>query len=58
MFKIIKNGRVYSPDDLGQKDVRIAHDTILAVEDPAASTPLPFPVEVYDAAGKIIHDPF
>ena len=33
MVKIIKNGRVYSPDDLGQKDILIANDTILSVED-------------------------
>jgi beta-aspartyl-dipeptidase (metallo-type) len=53
MLKIIKNGKVYSPDDLGQKDILIANDTILSVED-QVSTDLPFPVEVYDAAGKII----
>jgi len=41
MLKIIKNGKVYSPDDLGQKDVFIVHDTILAVEEPAASNPHP-----------------
>lgn len=53
MFKIIKSGRIYSPDDLGQKDILIANDTIISVED-QGSTNLPFPVEIYDAAGKII----
>ncbi len=53
MFKIIKNGKVYSPDDLGRKDILIAGDTIFSVED-QVSPDLPPPVEVYDAAGKMI----
>ena len=39
MFKIIKNGRVYSPDDLGQKDILIANDTIISVEDQGFDQP-------------------
>ena len=53
-MKVIKNGRVYSPDDLGQKDILIAGDTILAVENRVSTDSLPFPVEVYDAGGKMI----
>ncbi len=53
-MKIIKNGRVYSPDDLGQKDILIAGDTILSVEDRVSTDSFPFPVEVYDAGGKMI----
>jgi len=53
MFKLIKNGKVYSPDDLGWKDILIVNDTIVSVED-HISTGFPFPVEVYDASGKMI----
>jgi beta-aspartyl-dipeptidase (metallo-type) len=54
MLKVIKNGRVYSPDDLGQKDILIAGDTILSVGNCVSTDSLPFPVEVYDARGKMI----
>ncbi len=54
MFKVIKNARVYSPDDLGRKEILIAGDTIAAVEDRVSTGSLPFPVEVYDAAGKLV----
>jgi beta-aspartyl-dipeptidase (metallo-type) len=54
MLKVIKNGRVYSPDDLGQKDILIAGDTILAVADRLSTESLPFPVEVYNAGGRMI----
>ena len=54
MLKVIKNGRVYSPDDLGRKDILIAGDTILSVEDRVSTDSLPSPVEVYDAGGKMI----
>ena len=54
MLKVIKNGRVYSPDDLGQKDILIAGDTILSVGSRVSTDSLPFPAEVYDAGGKMI----
>ena len=54
MVKIIRNGRVYSPADLGRKDILIAGDTILSVENRVSTDSLPFPVEVYDAGGKMI----
>jgi len=54
MLKVIKNGRVYSPHDLGQKDILIAGDTILLVEGRISTDSLPFPAEVYDAGGKMI----
>ncbi len=54
MLKVIKNGRVYSPGDLGQKDILIAGDTILLVESRVSTDSLPLPVEVYDAGGKMI----
>jgi beta-aspartyl-dipeptidase (metallo-type) len=54
MLKVIKNGRVYSPDDLGQKDILIAGDTILSVESRVSTGSLPFQAEVYDAGGKMI----
>jgi beta-aspartyl-dipeptidase (metallo-type) len=54
MLKVIKNGRIYSPDDLGRKDILIAGDTILSVEDRVSTDSLPSPVEVYDAGGKMI----
>jgi beta-aspartyl-dipeptidase (metallo-type) len=54
MLKVIKNGRVYSPDDLGQKDILIAGDTILLVEGRVSTDSLPLPAEVYDAGGKTI----
>ena len=54
MLKVIKNGRVYSPDDLGQKDILIAGDTILSVESRVSTDSLPLPAEVYDAGGKMV----
>ncbi len=54
MFKIIRNGTLYSPDDLGRKDILISADKIVAVEDRISTDSLPFPVEVYDAAGKLV----
>ena len=54
MLKVIKNGRVYSPDDLGQKDILIAGDTILSVESRVSTDSLPLPADVYDAGGKMI----
>ncbi len=53
MFKLIKNGRVYSPDDLGRKDILIAGEAIAEVADRIPAE-LPFPVEVFDASGKLV----
>ncbi len=54
MFKIIKNGRVYSPDDLGRKDILIVGEKIFSVEDRFSAASLPFPVETYDAEEKLV----
>ncbi|HSR11352.1 MAG TPA: amidohydrolase family protein, partial [Thermodesulfobacteriota bacterium] len=53
MFKLIRNGHVYSPDDLGRKDILVCNHTIVCVEDRTQGS-LPAPVEVYDAAGKTV----
>jgi beta-aspartyl-dipeptidase (metallo-type) len=54
MFKLIKNGKVYSPDDIGVKDILIAGSTIALIESQIQPEKFPFPIDVYDASGKIV----
>jgi len=54
MFKLIKNGKVYSPDDIGLKDILIAGSTIALIESQILPEKFPFPIDVYDASGKVV----
>jgi beta-aspartyl-dipeptidase (metallo-type) len=54
MFKLIKGGRVFSPDDLGVKDILIAKDTIFLVDDRILPETLPWNFELTDASGRMI----
>lgn len=52
MFKLIKNARIYSPKDLGIKDILICNDRVIDIESNIQFTHKE--LEVMDAAGKII----
>ncbi|MBM3284793.1 MAG: beta-aspartyl-peptidase [Candidatus Aminicenantes bacterium] len=54
MIALIKNGRVYAPEDLGRKDILVASSTILEVADPGRIRVEGAPVEVVDASEKIV----
>ncbi|MFD6440632.1 beta-aspartyl-peptidase [Peribacillus sp. NPDC060186] len=54
MLKLIKNGEIYGPDYMGQKDILLVGKQIGYIED-QIDVPVDFvEVEVIDAAGKII----
>ncbi len=52
MFKLIKNARVYAPDDLGIKDILICNDKVIEVCDNIEFRYSG--LEIVDASGKII----
>ncbi|MDH4267511.1 MAG: amidohydrolase family protein [Deltaproteobacteria bacterium] len=54
MFKLIRGGKVFSPDNLGIKDILIVNDTILVVDDRVVPEAIPWNMEIYDASGKMI----
>ncbi|PLT31252.1 beta-aspartyl-peptidase [Peribacillus deserti] len=54
MLTIIKNGEIYSPDYLGQKDILIADSKIAFIEDQIEVPEGFVEIQVIDAAGKLI----
>jgi beta-aspartyl-dipeptidase (metallo-type) len=54
MLKLIKNGKIFSPDDIGVKDILIAGSMIVSVEPQISLDKFPFPIEIYDASGKVV----
>jgi len=50
MLTLIKNADIFAPDKLGRKDVLLAGDKIVAIED-RIDLPDSFPVKVIDAGG-------
>jgi len=54
MFKLIRGGRIFSPDNLGVKDVLIINDKIYLIDDQILTGNIPWNMEVYDACGKMI----
>ncbi len=52
-MKLIKNGHVFSPQDLGRKDILIAAGKIVAIEE-EISIDLPDLVEIIDASEKFV----
>lgn len=54
MFTLIKNGRVYTPDYIGTKDVLIANSQILAIETNISTHALAGECKVIDATGLIV----
>ena len=57
MFKLIKNGAVYAPEELGVKDILIHNEKIIKIDDKIES-PSGFECEKIDASGKIIYPGF
>ncbi len=51
LVKLIKNGRVYAPEDLGRKDILIINNVIGSIEDRIEIDCAQLPVEVFDAEG-------
>lgn len=54
MFTLIKNGRLYTPDYIGTKDVLIANSKILAIETNISTQALAGECKVIDATGLIV----
>jgi beta-aspartyl-dipeptidase (metallo-type) len=54
MFKILKNGHVYAPQDMGIKDVLLAGDAIALIADTIDAAPGYGDTEVYDVAGCFV----
>ncbi len=52
MLTIFKNAEVFSPSPMGQKDVLVGGNTILAIAAPGKMALSGLPVEVVDATGK------
>ncbi len=53
MFTLIRNGRLYAPDDMGKCDILIAAGKILKIAE-KIDAPQNLEVQTVDAAGKII----
>lgn len=53
MFTLIRGGRIYAPDEMGNRDILIAADKIVKIGD-RIDLPRDFDVEVVDGAGKIV----
>ncbi len=54
MITLIKNGSVFAPEPLGQKDVLVAGRTIIAIEDPGKIRIDGAPWTVIEAAGRSV----
>ncbi|TFH16735.1 beta-aspartyl-peptidase [Candidatus Bathyarchaeota archaeon] len=57
MFKLIKNGTLYAPEELGAKDILIHGEKIIKTDD-RIKPPNGFDCETIDASGKIIYPGF
>ncbi len=57
MFKLIKNGTLYAPEELGAKDILIHGEKIIKTDD-SIKPPSGFDCETIDASGKIIYPGF
>ena len=53
MFKLLKNGHVYAPEDLGVKDILLWEDRIIKIGE-GLNIPEGFEGETRDLSGKII----
>jgi beta-aspartyl-dipeptidase (metallo-type) len=54
MFKLIKNGKIFSPENIGVKDILIAGSKIALIEPSIQAEKFPFPVDTYDASNKVV----
>jgi beta-aspartyl-dipeptidase (metallo-type) len=54
MITLIKNGHIYAPEDMGEKDILIAGSRIAGLAEPGIFRIEGVPVELVDASGKII----
>jgi len=57
MFKLIKNGTIYAPEEKGAKDILIYGEKIIKIGE-NISPPKDFACETIDASGKIIYPGF
>ncbi len=51
LVKLVKNAKVYSPQELGHKDILIVNDVIASIEDDIRIDCSSMPVETFDASG-------
>lgn len=54
MMKLIKNGTVYGPDYLGEKDILICDNKVVKIEKEIETSHCVMDVEVIDVRGKIV----
>jgi beta-aspartyl-dipeptidase (metallo-type) len=54
VITLIKNGHIYAPEDVGEKDILIAGSRIAGLADPGKFRIEGAPVEMVDASGKMI----
>ncbi len=57
MFKLIKGAEVYAPEHLGVKDVLVAGEKVIRIDD-SVDAPSGFDCETIDAMGKIMYPGF
>ena len=53
-MKLIKNAEVYAPDYLGRKDILLAGEKIIAIEDQLSAKDFPIDIEILDVQGNIV----
>ncbi|MCX7920772.1 MAG: beta-aspartyl-peptidase [Clostridia bacterium] len=53
MFKLLKGGHCFSPDDIGKKDILVVGNTIYKVEDEIQPNGL-WDIEILDCTGRIV----
>lgn len=54
MIKIIKNGEIYSPKYLGQKDILLVNNKISLITNNIKASKFPVEVEIIDAKGDLV----
>ncbi len=58
MFTLIREGRVFSPRDLGKKDVLVAAGKIAAVCEPSSISTTGIDVDILEASDKLVMPAF
>jgi beta-aspartyl-dipeptidase (metallo-type) len=53
-MRLIRGGRVFSPQDLGVKDILLASGSIAAVAEPSSISVSGFEIEIVEASGKTV----
>ncbi len=54
MLKLIKGGEVYSPDNIGKKDILVTDSKICSISDNINADDFPVKIEVIEAEGNVV----